>query len=304
MKLFCAPVQGHTDHAFRRIHSEVYGSADEYFTPFIRVEKGELRRRDIADFVASREAGLKIVPQVIFRDAEELNILLHGLTEIGAEEIDLNMGCPFPLQTARGRGAATIGNSSLMADVEKCLEVFPNIRFSMKIRLGMTEPNEWQQTIDIVNRLPLVHLTVHPRVARQQYGGVPNMDDFRQLAAVVKVPLVYNGDMRTPTHAKEISSEFPNLHGLMFGRGLLGRPSLLNEISGDELSNDQRLEKMLEFHSRLFDHYMSLLCGDSQVLSKIKPFWEYAEDEIGRKPWKAIRKASSMPKYLSAVAMI
>ena len=61
---------------------------------------------------------------------------------------------------------------------------------------------------------------------------------------------------------------------------------------------------MIDFHSRLFDQYSALLCGESQVLSKIKPFWEYAEEEIGRKPWKAIRKAGTMPKYLSAVATI
>ena len=52
------------------------------------------------------------------------------------------------------------------------------------------------------------------------------------------------------------------------------------------------------------DHYRETLCGDHQILSKIKPFWEYAEAEIGRKPWKMISKASNMAKYQSAVAMI
>ncbi len=61
---------------------------------------------------------------------------------------------------------------------------------------------------------------------------------------------------------------------------------------------------MLGFHRELLDHYTSILCGDSQIISKIKPFWEYAEAEIGRKAWKAIRKAGNMAKYHSAVAMI
>lgn len=305
LKLFCAPVQGHTDHAYRMIHSEVYGPADAYFTPFIRVEKGELRRRDVADFTASREAGLPVVAQVIFRNADELNILLSGLTAAGADEIDLNMGCPFPLQTARGRGAATIGNRKLMEDVKRCVAAFPDVRFSMKIRLGMTSPDEWRETIDIINRLPLTHLTVHPRVARQQYGGTPDMDAFRSIFTEARVPVVYNGDLRTPADAADTDGAFPGLEGLMFGRGLLGRPSLLQEIrEGEEMAPEERVERMMDFHSRLFDHYSALLCGESQVLSKIKPFWEYAEEEIGRKPWKAIRKAGTMPKYLSAVATI
>ena len=42
----------------------------------------------------------------------------------------------------------------------------------------------------------------------------------------------------------------------------------------------------------------------SQLLSKIKPFWEYAEEEIGRKAWKAIKKAGNVPKYRTALALI
>ena len=59
------------------------------------------------------------------------------------------------------------------------------------------------------------------------------------------------------------------------------------------------------FHDALLDHYReSLVGGDHQVLDKIRPFWEYAEAEIGRKSWKAIRKASNMAKYETAVASI
>lgn len=61
---------------------------------------------------------------------------------------------------------------------------------------------------------------------------------------------------------------------------------------------------MLGFHRRLLEHYSSSLCGESQIISKIKPFWEYAEDEIGRKAWKAIKKATNIAKYHSAVAMV
>ena len=61
---------------------------------------------------------------------------------------------------------------------------------------------------------------------------------------------------------------------------------------------------MLKFHRELLHHYESTLCGDAQILSKIKPFWEYAEAEIGRKPWKGIKKASNLAKYHSVVASI
>jgi hypothetical protein len=61
---------------------------------------------------------------------------------------------------------------------------------------------------------------------------------------------------------------------------------------------------MLRFHRLLLNHYSETLCGDSQILSKIKPFWEYAEEEIGHSAWKAIKKAVNIAKYHSAVAKI
>lgn len=305
LKIFFAPVQGHTDAAYRAIHAEAYGDADAYFTPFIRAEKGEPRRRDMADAFGRLNDGHRIVPQVIFRDSDELRCLLDALQKAGAKEADLNMGCPFPLQTARGRGAAVIGNKTLVEETAETIGNFPDISFSIKIRLGMLKPDEWKHSIDIINRMPLTHLTVHPRVARQQYSGEPDLDSFKEIIGSTETPLIYNGDISSPEGIRRVHDMFPSIAGVMIGRGLLRRPSLILEYRNrQEMPQEERIRMMLDFHDRLFTHYKNTLCGDSQVLSKIKPFWEFAESEIGRKPWKAIKKASSMPKYISAVAMI
>ena len=304
-KIMFAPVQGHTDAAYRNMHARMCGGADIYFTPFIRIEKGSARKRDLTDLYASLSEGNHTVAQVIFKNTDELKCLLDTLVSDGVGEIDLNMGCPFPLQTARGRGAATIGNRTLAEDVAKLLPDYPDVKFSMKIRLGMENGQEWKESLEAVNSMPLRWLTVHPRFARQQYGGTPDLDAFSEIAGATVHPLVYNGDLLTPADIDSIRDRFPSLHGVMIGRGLLGRPSLAREYSsGTELPKDQRVAEMKAFHDALFEGYSSVLCGDAQILCKIKPFWEYAENEIGRKPWKAIRKASTMPKYLTALAGI
>ncbi len=304
-KIMFAPVQGHTDAAYRNMHARMCGGADIYFTPFIRIEKGSVRKRDLTDLYASLSEGNHTVAQVIFKNTDELKCLLDTLVSEGVGEIDLNMGCPFPLQTARGRGAATIGNRTLAEDVAKLLQDYPDVKFSMKIRLGMENGQEWKESLEAVNSMPLRWLTVHPRFARQQYGGTPDLDAFSEIAEATVHPLVYNGDLLTPADIDSIRDRFPSLHGVMIGRGLLGRPSLAREYSsGAELPKNQRVAEMKAFHDALFEGYSSVLCGDAQILCKIKPFWEYAENEIGRKPWKAIRKASTMPKYLTALAGI
>lgn len=304
-KMHIAPVQGHTDAAWRHFHSEVYGGNNNYYTPFIRLEKGEFRKHDLKDYLSPLNDNHTVIPQVIFRDMTELRPLIEGLAEKGATRIDLNSGCPFPLQTAKGRGAAFVKNIEEYSKLPDLLAEFPDLSFSLKMRLGFDDEEDWRKVIHIINSLPLDYVTLHPRIAKDQYKGDLRLNQFEAFLKESKKPVVYNGEIKNLDDAKQIKEHFPEIDGIMIARGLLGRPSLIREIEkGEELDIDERREKMMEFHNRLFDYYSAELCGDHQILSKMKPFWEYAQEEIGRKAWKAIAKASNMAKYQSAVALI
>lgn len=303
-KIQIAPVQGHTDAAWRHFHAEAYGQGNTYYTPFIRLEKGEFRKHDIKDFTSALNDNHTVVPQVIFKDMEELDALIGGLAALGATRIDLNTGCPFPLQTARGRGAGFVCNTVEYAKIPEVLAKYPDIEFSLKMRLGFSDPEEWKAVMPAINAARLSHVTLHPRIAKQQYVGEVNMEQFAEFVAACEHPVVYNGDLRTPEDVRRIMESYPQLKGVMTARGVLARPSLIVESAEGEWDRDTRVEKMLRFHRNLLHHYESTLCGEAQILSKIKPFWEYAEEEIGRKAWKAIKKATNMAKYHSAVAMI
>lgn len=305
MNLYIAPIQGHTDAAWRHFHNELYGNDGKYFTPFMRAEHGELRPKDLKDFTNPLNSGVNLEPQVIFKDMQELELLINALEKAGASTINLNMGCPFPLQTGKGRGAGFLRNIDEASKLAEVLEKFPTISFSVKMRLGYDNPTQWQGIIDILNETEFNNIYVHPRIARQQYGGQLDLEQFEQILKRSKNPVVFNGDICTPEHAAFISSRFPEISGIMLGRGLLGRPSLGLEIaSRNEWAKEERLKKMLDFHRQLFKYYSESLCGDAQILSKIKPFWEYSESEIGRKAWKAIKKASNLSKYNTALASI
>ena len=305
LSLHFAPVQGHTDAAYRHFHSQIYGGEQIYYTPFIRLEKNNLRARDLKDIQSELNLNHHIVPQIIFRDKKELNDLIDILKKNDIKEIDLNMGCPFPLQTGHGRGAATIVNDSLAKEIVETVNSNPDIAFSVKMRLGMKDPGEWKKLLPYLNKMNLKHITLHPRVAKQQYSGEVDLKQFSEFLKDSKNPVIYNGDLRSPEDINNINQRFPEIKGIMIARGILARPSLLSEyVEGKEWDEEKRISKMLEFHRSLFNHYSSILCGDTQVVSKIQPFWEYAENEIGRKPWKAIKKASNLSKYQTAVAMI
>lgn len=246
------------------------------------------------------------MPQILFRDITEFRILTDAVRTTGHDRVDINMGCPFLPQIRHGRGAALIVNPPLLDEVAHEMEErYADVKFSVKMRLGIKEPGEWTGIIEILNRMPLVSIVLHPRVAAQQYGGELHDSQAARFIAQSSHPVIFNGDILTPSDYTRVVGCHPDLCGVMIGRGLLQRPSLAAEItSGEEWGEDRRLEMLLRLNASILDEYRETLCGDSQVLMKIKPYWEYAEPVIGHRAAKAIRKAGSMNSFLAAVAAI
>ena len=224
-------MQGHTEGIFCRFHSDTYGPADFYSTPFIRVEKGEVRRRDLRVNDPQTVKGLNVIPQAIFRDITEWKLIAEAVAQLGFTTLDMNLGCPFPPQVKHGRGAALLRNPSLLKAVAEEMPSFPTLAFSIKMRLGVEQPDEWTAIIDTINSMPLTRVTVHPRVATQQYGGELHIGQFETLARELRHPIVYNGDIANPDDIDRIADRYPTLEGVMAGRGLLARPSLHAECS-------------------------------------------------------------------------
>ena len=107
-----APLQGFTDSAYRRAHAKFAGGIAAYYTPFLRLEKGKARAKDLNDLLEDKSrgeaAGYRLIPQIIAKNAEEFCRLVECLLQNGFREINLNMGCPFPKQTLAGRGAGIL----------------------------------------------------------------------------------------------------------------------------------------------------------------------------------------------------
>ncbi len=300
-----APLQGFTEAPFRHFHAAIYGGATCYYSPFIRLDDGAPRRRDMREITSPLNANHNLIPQIIVRDAAEFSTLLAAVADTGHRCVDINMGCPFPPQVNRGRGAGFLARHREMNDIAAIMSEHPEITFSVKMRLGVKSPDEWRGAIDIINLMPLSHLTVHPRTAVQQYGGELHFDSFGQLADMSRHPIVFNGEIRTPDDIDRVIDRVPQIEGIMIGRGMLARPSLINEWRERQpWDRTKRLEHILKLHSAIFGYYSETLCGETQLLSKLKPFWEYLKEEIGKKPAKLIAKSTRLTSYRSAVASI
>ncbi len=305
IKIYSAPLQGYTDAAWRNAHETIFGGVDAYFSPFVRIERGEFRNKDIKDIEPLNNKVMHFVPQIIASEEDELRRLTDLVIEKGYNEIDINMGCPFPLITRKYKGCGILPYPDKVRAIMNVMQDYKGIEFSVKMRLGLEDKDEWKNILPILNDTHLKSVTLHPRIGRQQYKGDVDMDSFASFYDECKLPLIYNGDIKKIDDIEKISKEFPLLDGIMIGRGLLANPSLAYEYkNGINMPDKELYNKIIEMHSFLFDYYSNTLQGESQILNKMKTFWEYLLPDMDKKIHKAIKKSSSLNKYLTEIRFL
>ena len=312
LKILFAPLQGYTTGIYRKAHAEIFGGVDAYYAPFLRIENGKPREKDLRDLNAL-DGNAREIPQIIANSVDEFKILAEALIAKGYTEIDFNMGCPFPMQVNRHRGAGLLSDiqavQEIMDEIRKLSSVANGtapVKFSVKMRLGQDSPNEAFALLPILNEAPLSQITLHPRLGKQQYKGAIDFKSFEKFYEECRHPLVYNGDITTVSQICEMERRYPKLAGVMIGRGLLAKPSLAAEYKGMcdincAATAQDFLGKIFQMHQIIFDYACKTYQGDSQILSHVQSFWEYLEPSIPKKIFKKIKKAGKLSEYQEAI---
>jgi tRNA-dihydrouridine synthase len=303
MEIHFAPLQGFTEAAYRNAHAEVFGGVDFYYTPFVRVDGGELRKRDVRDVAPENNTTGCTVPQLIANSAEKAEKIVELFVANGSRRVDINMGCPFPMLARRGNGSGILPDRAAVEALLGVVKSHPEVEFSVKMRLGWESVDEAMALLPLLNDTPLTHVAMHPRLGRQQYKGEVDLEAFGRFLDGCSHKVLYNGDLTTVDDMNRILDRFPKVGGLMIGRGLLASPALALEWrSGSRLSSSDMANRLSLLHQSVRDSYEQRLeGGEKQLLTKLKPFWEYLEPIIGHKASKAISKSQTLPAYDAAV---
>lgn len=273
-----------------------------YYTPFIRVEKGEIRRKDLRDIARESNEAICLVPQILPGSREEFRQLADAVLGLGYKQLDLNLGCPFPLIAGKKKGAGMLPYPDLVKDVLKTIGEYPEAEFSVKMRLGWEQADECMALADILNGLRLKWVTVHARTGKQQYKGETDKEAFARFYDRISHPVIYNGDIRLSEDVRKLQTDFPGLKGVAVGRGLLACPFLASEYNeGVSLSEKEKEMCYARFHAALFAAYSDILQGEQQILMKMKTFWEYFLPDADRKIRKQIHKATTLGRYREAI---
>ena len=293
--VLAAPLQGVTDNVWRMAQHSVFGGVDAYYAPFMRVEHGEVRRKDLRDVNPDRNAGTVLIPQILACPPDQALMMVDALRQLGYSRIDINLGCPFPPIALHRKGSGMLAYPDLVEALFKALAAVDGVEYSVKMRLGWDRNDQWRDILPLMDIIKPVNIAVHPRIGKQQYKGELDIEQFEALLAASTWPVVYNGSLRTVDDIEAVERRYPGIAAVMVGSGLAANPGML---APDATPEDYR-----HFHDLLVDGYTEQLNGgEAQLVRHLQDIWQTFLPGTGHKLFKAIRKSRTLEQYKAAAA--
>jgi tRNA-dihydrouridine synthase B len=149
----------------------------------------------------------------------------------GAQIIDINMGCPAKKVCNVMAGSALMQDEVLVRRILEAVVAAVDIPVTLKIRTGWDTSNRNGLTIaHIAEQSGIQALAVHGRTRACAYHGDAEYDTIAAIKQAVSIPIIANGDIRTPEQAKHVL-DYTAADGIMIGRAAQGRPWIFNIMS-------------------------------------------------------------------------
>ena len=226
-QIFAAPLAGITDQPFRRVIREFSPNAPivtEMISCHSLVGAHKNCLRNFDNYADEGNVGAQIFGADVGLMADAARIL----ADAGAKWIDINMGCPVPkVATRAGAGAHLMRDHALAGKIMRAVVRAVDIPVSIKTRLGWDDDNrDWRDLIDIAADAGVRFAALHGRTRAQLYLGNAVHPDVSD----APIPIIANGDLKTADDVNAVQKL--GYAGAMIGRGILGRPWALAEITG------------------------------------------------------------------------
>ena len=266
MRYYFAPMEGLTDSIYRRVHHEFFGGVDRYFMPFLSpTVHRALTPRETRETPPADSVNFTAVPQLLTKVPADFTWMAQQCKELGYDEVNLNLGCPSGTVTAKGKGSGMLRDlPALDLFLDEIFYKAP-LPISVKTRIGFSSSEELPALLEILNKYPIKELTVHPRIRESFYKGPVDLDAFRYCLQYSKVPLCYNGDIRTLNDIARIQTQF-GVDAVMIGRGLVADPGML-------LPEGTNKQTLLDFSDRLLEEYTVIFGSVRNAMFRMKENW-------------------------------
>ena len=227
-KIRLAPMASITNAPFRQICIECgsgYVTTEEIDAVSLVNNKSEKTKKIIEYYPEEKP----IAMQLLGNDEKYLAEASKILEDIGADIIDINMGCPVPKITKKGKGVA------LMKDINKTAKLINHVRKNTTLPLTVKIRSGWDQNnlnalefSKMLEQEGVDAITVHPRSTLQQFTGMSKWEIISEIVSSVRIPVTGSGDVKSLLSAKSMMKK-TLCNSVMIGRGSIGNPWIFNQ---------------------------------------------------------------------------
>lgn len=172
--------------------------------------------------------------------------------------IDINMGCSVPKILKSGAGAALLKDPNYIFEIVKEVVDAVSVPVTVKIRSGFDHRNEnYIEVGKAIERAGAKAVALHPRTKTDLFKGNANWNQIKELKEALSIPVIGNGDIKTPEDAKRMLDE-TGCDFVMIGRAAMGNPFIFKEINDylntgkyEKVSDDIKFDTMIEHFNHL-----------------------------------------------------
>ncbi|MFN3581588.1 MAG: tRNA dihydrouridine synthase DusB [Pseudomonas sp.] len=228
-RVILAPMAGVTDLPFRRLCRRLGAGlvVSEMVTADTRLWNSRKSRQRLDHTGENEPRSVQIAggDALMMADAARCN------EQLGAQIIDINMGCPAKKVCNKAAGSALMRDEKLVAEILEAVVAAVNLPVTLKIRTGWcAEQRNGLQIARIAEQSGIQALAVHGRTRTQLYTGSAEYDSIALIKQNLTIPVFANGDIDSPEKAKAVL-DYTGADAVMIGRAAQGKPWIFNQIN-------------------------------------------------------------------------
>ena len=243
-----APMAGISNSPFRRICKEM--GCGLIYAEMVSDKAIMYGNKKTIDMLYMTDFERPISQQIFGTDVSSFVIAAKYIcSNMHPDIIDINMGCPVPKVALRAQaGSALLKSPSKIYDIVKAVIDAVDVPVTVKIRSGWDSNHiNAVEVAKVIEKAGASAICVHPRTRSQGYRGEADWSIIKAVKDNVNIPVIGNGDIKTPEDAKRMLDE-TGCDAIMIGRGVLGNPWLIEQtvayLNGDLVSQPNRLDRV------------------------------------------------------------